>query len=105
MACPTAASSPLLPLCVGGGAGRKALTSEARHMLTTKSVALCDSGPLSFPLLFICFQVEAPGQEAMMSEILARGPVTCGMATAELFDYGERGAALHACSGLVCRSP
>lgn len=34
--------------------------------------------------------MEAPGQEAMMSEILARGPVTCGMATAELFDYGER---------------
>lgn len=25
-----------------------------------------------------------------MSEILARGPITCGMATAELFDYGER---------------
>lgn len=33
-------------------------------------------------------KVEAPGQEAMMSEILARGPITCGMATAELFDYG-----------------
>lgn len=37
-----------------------------------------------------CPQVEAPGQEAMMSEILARGPITCGMATAELFDYGEQ---------------
>lgn len=35
--------------------------------------------------------MEAPGQEAMMSEILARGPITCGMATAELFDYGGCG--------------
>lgn len=32
--------------------------------------------------------VEAPGEEAMMKEILARGPVTCSMATPTEFDYG-----------------
>lgn len=57
--------------------------------------ACCASaGLLNLHAYLVCsclcvLQVEAPGQEAMMSEILARGPVTCGMATAELFDYGE----------------
>ena len=32
--------------------------------------------------------VEAPGEAAMMSEIYARGPITCSMATPEDFDYG-----------------
>ena len=32
--------------------------------------------------------VEAPGEAAMMSEIYARGPLTCSMATPEDFDYG-----------------
>ena len=28
----------------------------------------------------------------MMNEIRARGPITCSMATVELFDYGEASA-------------
>lgn len=33
-------------------------------------------------------QVSGAGEEAMMSEISTRGPITCSMATPEVFDYG-----------------
>jgi hypothetical protein len=36
-------------------------------------------------------QVEAPGEAAMMAEIAAWGPITCSMATPEVFDYGYHG--------------
>lgn len=32
--------------------------------------------------------VDAPGEEAMMKEIMSGGPLTCSMATPETFDYG-----------------
>ena len=49
-------------------------------------------------------QVEGPGQEAMMSEILHRGPITCSMATADLFDYGGWASSGFAfqCAALQC---
>ena len=40
-------------------------------------------------------KLDAPGEEAMMNEIHARGPITCSMATPETFDYGyHRGVAV-----------
>jgi hypothetical protein len=36
-------------------------------------------------------QVPEAGEAAMMNEVLARGPITCSMATPEVFDYGEFG--------------
>lgn len=35
--------------------------------------------------------VSGPGEEPMMKEIFARGPITCSMATPETFDYGYHG--------------
>ena len=36
-------------------------------------------------------QVAGAGEEAMLNEIAARGPITCSMATPDVFDYGYHG--------------